>query len=182
VLHRATALRLTKPDGEIRVVNNPEEVRTVVERIGEMHLARLSPSLAKPELNIRYVRTARKIIFGIPEGMRKAGGKTTFEIQITADREVRLHDLRTGESYEFAPDERVIELKIPVEYSKLSDQELRNLGLGELAAIRMAYNDLTPIPGVTRDRGKRSQRGRLAPVSEAPEFFDEVVRWKGFSW
>ena len=61
----------------------------------------------------------------------------------------------------FAADDRIIELKIPEEYADKSPEELRAVGLGELADLRKLYLDLNPIEGTKREAGKpRNMRRR----------------------
>jgi hypothetical protein len=160
VIDRAIALRKTDRSGNAQPVNNPDEVRGIVARVGELERSPIGQGIRRPALNIRYVRTARKIVF--PSPLAGPKGPPTFEAQITVDQDIRMKDYLTGAKAAFRPGDRVIELKIPTEYADLSDAELNQLGLGDLAAIRRAYQALEPAPGTRRNSGKRAQLTRIA--------------------
>ena len=58
----------------------------------------------------------------------------------------------------------MIELKIPTAYANLSNTELQNLKLGEIARIRELYRNLDPVDGTERERGKARNAPRRTQV------------------
>ncbi len=157
---RTEALLRTDSAGKSRRVNNAAEVSALLDRIGEMHRSGLTEHIDSPAVNVRYVRTARKIVFTSP--LARPGDPPTFEVQITMDKDVRMKDYATGMISSFPPSDRVIELKIPTDYADLSDAELDNLGLSDLSALRRTYEALSPAPDTRRNSGKRAQLSRVA--------------------
>jgi hypothetical protein len=156
ILERGLALRLTQKNGSAVAVNDPQELKDMIDRIGKVHRSEIGNEFNKPVVNIRYKRTARKISFKDPSRKLPNGEAATFEVQLTVDEDIRLHDFETGEIVQYRPEQRIVELKIPTEYASLSNEELRRRGLGELADLREAYDQLPVAEGTERNRGKRS--------------------------
>lgn len=139
-------LKLSKSkSGVSKKVNNEQELKEMVERIGLMHEQGMTD--LKPETNIRYVRTAYVVPFETNSGKK-------VSVQLTFDQDVHMWDILKDRKVEFPAKARVIELKIPTEYANLSDEELITLGLKDLVQIRHEYNQLTPLTGFERQKGK----------------------------
>ena len=143
ILERARSLALTQ-NNHTSIVNDPIELDEMVKRIGEIHRAGFSNERLAPAYQTLYQRTARKIKFD------------NFEVQLTIDRDVRAKRYDATESAGLPQDQRIVELKIPVAFAELSDQELTDRGLSELAQIRALYNNLPPQAGTERGQGKKS--------------------------
>jgi len=155
VLERAKSLTLTK-NGIKAFVNNPEETQELFTRIGRLHEQGWQADALHPQSNVRYRRQAYRMFFQIPDDL--PGRK--FEVQLTFDEDIRQTYLRSGNVDRYDPGDRVIELKIPVEYAGLSDAKLKELGLSELADLRSAYEGLNPLPETERESGKRTNLRR----------------------
>lgn len=154
VTDRTNALTLTNSEGITRPVNKPGEVRSLLERIGNLHEQEFPMGALTPHHQTLYHREARTIEFDHPPQMVEQGLTGKFEVQITVDADILVNEYGTGASHAFKDTDRVIELKIPTSYANLPDSELRNMGLGNLARLRNMYLNLNPIQGTIRDRGK----------------------------
>lgn len=150
VLRRGLELSQTR-GGVVHKVNDESELNALVERIGEIHKHGEAGEWNAPLYKIRYKRTARRVSFSQPH---------PFEVQVTIDEDIWIKNARTGETTRYPADDRIIELKIPVEFAGLSDAELEGRGLGDLARLRRLYLDLPPAPGTVRNSGKRAQGAR----------------------
>lgn len=154
VMARARAVTLTQ-DGVTENVNDPRDVAEMIVRIGWLHEQGWQSDVLHPQTNVRYRRKAYRLFFPDPARLGKK-----FEVQITFDEDIRQTYLRSGNVDRYDPEDRVIELKIPVEYASLSDAKLRELGLQDLVEIRAAYEWLIPLPGTERNSGKRTNLRR----------------------
>jgi len=150
VVARAKEVKLTKGE-TTELVNSPRDVDEMIVRIGWLHEQGWQTDVLHPQTNVRYRRKAFRMFFPVPDQAGKF-----FEVQMTFDEDIRQTYLRSGNVDRYDPEDRVIELKIPVEYASLSDSKLKELGLGELAEIRAEYEDLEPLPGTERNSGKRT--------------------------
>jgi hypothetical protein len=143
VIERSRNSTLTQAN-KTSQVNDPKELEEMIKRIGEIHKAGFSFEKLAPSYQTLYQRTARKIKFD------------NFEVQLTMDRDVRVKQHESSEVRSLSPESRIIELKIPVAFADLTDQELTEKGLSDLAQIRSLYNQLIPQPGTERGQGKKS--------------------------
>jgi len=154
VLERAKSLTHTSGKvAETKPINKQALLETMVDRIGLLHESIPDGSL-KPHHRSIYQRTAYVVVFEHPPEMMEQGLKGKFEIQFTIDKDVLIHFYETGETLPFEPNDRVLELKIPTEYASLSESELTQMGLGELAQIRTAYQSLDPRSNTKPNKGK----------------------------
>lgn len=161
VAKRAKEVTLTKGE-KANLVNDPAEVDAMIARIGILHEQGWDTGRLQPQTNMAYVRDAYRVYFANPNG------GAPLEVQITFDRDILQTYLRSGVEEKFAADDRIIELKIPEDFADKSDEELRGVGLGELADLRALYLGLTPIEGTKREAGKprnmrRRNNGRATP-------------------
>lgn len=155
VFERAKILTLTTPTKTV-TVNNSTELREIIDRIGEIHRAGFSLEKLSPAYQTLYQRTARRISFETPKENLAKGMPKEFEIQITVDKDVRVTQREGDTKSSLSDTERIIELKIPIAYAELPDEDLNQMGLSDLAQIRALYQSLPPQPGTQRGQGKRS--------------------------
>ncbi len=159
VAARTKALTITRRGRKVPV-NVPEEVDAILDRLGQMHTAGYTQDLV-PEMNVSYARTGFRITFPYPESLQPPrppeAPPKTFEVQITVDKHVNITDFADGSKMRLLPTDRVVEMKIPVDFATKTNEELMALGLVELAQIRQTYNDLPPREGTRRGSGKRKQ-------------------------
>jgi len=155
IFERAKGLTLTTPNKKI-TVNNSEELRAIIERIGEIHRTGFSLERLAPAYQTLYQRTARKISFETPKENIAKGMPKDFEVHITVDRDVRVTQMEGDTRSSLPENERIVELKIPIAYAELADDVLIQMGLSDLAQIRALYQSLPPQPGTERGQGKRS--------------------------
>ncbi len=163
---RTKALTITKR-GKKGFVNVAEEVDVIMDRIGRLHAEGYTQEL-EPEMNVSYARTGYFITFPYPTSMLPPGYEgppRTFEVQITVDKQVSIHDFDNGAKFTLRPDDRVVEMKIPVDFAGKTFEELEQLGLLELAQIRKTYTELPPREGTQPGRGKRRQIPSEPPPS-----------------
>lgn len=150
---RAKEVKLTSKDGTSVVVNDPKEVDAMFARIGVLHEQGWEAKKLHPQTNMSYVREAFRVFFQTKDGK-------VLEVQITLDRDIHQTYIRSGVEEKYAPDDRVIELKIPEFYADMSTETLTKEGLGELAELKEKYLALTPLEGTKRDGGKPRNLGR----------------------
>lgn len=150
VAKRTKEIWLTRK-GHRGLVNTPEEVDRMIRRQGWLHEQGWKQKEMGPQIRMRYIRNAYRVEFPRPG---RPGEKV--EIQLTFDSDIVQTYLKSGNTDQSFPTERVIELKIPVEFAALTDAELEAIGLGEMARIRARYMLLKPLKGRPRNRGKRS--------------------------
>jgi len=166
IVIRAKAETLTR-EGVTYSVNRSEDVEEIIRRIGWLHEQGWPEDEIKPQTNMQYARTAWKITFPVPGDHT---GKT-FEVQITFDGDMVQTYLKSGNVDRAFPIDRVIELKIPVEYADLDAATLIAAGLGELSKIRDRYENLQPLDQTKRNSGKRSnvqRRGARLRAFDSP--------------
>lgn len=161
VLARGKKLQITGRDGIARPVNDYEELRSLIQRIGLLHEVDTNQNFIKPVMNVRYKREARKIRFDHPTRKRSDGSPESFDVQLTIDRDIEVTDLIRGEKVSYSDADRVIEFKLPIEFSNMSDAELRKVGLHDLADLRKAYLELPIQPETKRNSGKRARGVRM---------------------
>jgi hypothetical protein len=151
-------------------VNHPEDVEEVIKRIGWLHEQKWGDDALQPQSNMKYVRNAHKVLFPVPGNTE---GKT-FEVQITFDEDMVQTYLTSGNVDRSIVGDTVVELKIPIEYSDLSDEQLNQMGLSELAKLRTQYFAMPEVPDTQREKGKRTNmlirnNGRAStPAATAP--------------
>lgn len=168
ITEKTKAFTVTKK-GQSLPVNHPDDVEEMIKRIGWLHEQKWGDDALQPQSNMKYVRNAYKVSFPIPGNTE---GKT-FEVQITFDEDMVQTYLASGNIDRSVPGDTVVELKIPIEYSDLSDKQLGKMGLGELAKLRAQYMAMPAVPDTQRERGKRSNmlirnKGNQVPAATAP--------------
>jgi|GEM_PF-5946353 len=151
ITERAKALVVTKK-GNALPVNHPDDVDEMIKRIGWLHEQKWSDDALQPQSNMKYVRNAHKVLFPVPGNNE---GKT-FEVQITFDEDMVQTYLASGNVDRSVQGDTVVELKIPIEYSDLSDEQLGSMGLSELAKLRASYMAMPAVPDTEREVGKRT--------------------------
>jgi hypothetical protein len=156
VAERAKQVTLTR-NGIPTLVNSADEVDKMIRTQGWLHEQGWSLGEMEPQVRMRYVRNAYRVEFPHPYMPDEK-----FEIQITFDLDIVQTYLKSGNIDRSFPIDRVIELKIPVQYAELSDERLEDIGLGQLAAIRKRYGCLKPLEETQRGSGKRSNLLRRA--------------------
>lgn len=110
---------------------------------------RVENMLAKTE----YERTSYSIKLKNPSQANE-----TVDIQITLDRSIRLTRLRDGSTFNvYKPDETVVEVKVPVAYSKLSEADI--VAIPELIEIKKLIEMLNQqhVMDYPKNRGKMSK-------------------------
>ncbi len=101
----------------------------------------------------KYERTSYSIKLNHPD---KPGEK--IDIQITLDKNIVLIRLKDNKSFNvYAPDETVVEVKIPVQYAKLSESDLN--AIPELAEVKKLLEMLQQkhLEKYPANRGKMSK-------------------------
>lgn len=177
ILREGMELTLTGA-GRGTKINNPVELRKMIDRIGLMHEhPDLSLGITAPELNIKYKRVAQRIAFSVPQQNLPQGVPSKFEFQLTVDRDIQITDLKENRAASYAPDERVVALKIPAEIAKLLetlDQDaLAKIGLADAAELYELYRSLSKVKGTKRNSGKRARAAKLLETTVEN-------RWIGF--
>lgn len=100
-------------------------------------------------------------------------GDSTIDVQITLDQNVRLTRLKDGSQFNaYGPDETVVEVKIPVQYAKLTDADLAQVP--ELSEIKKLIAMLTEnhVAKYPINRGKMSKIDKKNDMQDDPDSDD----------
>jgi hypothetical protein len=148
-----------------KLVNSPVVLDEMLKRVAELHV--LSPEpVGPPVVRIRYKREAWQAMFKTIDPISRI--ETKIPVQITFDREVKLEDFTSTTALSFDDSNfaltkggekapvSVVEFKVPLAYSKLTDEELRAIGLGGLAEMRNDYLALSSVESAVRNSGKQT--------------------------
>ncbi len=146
-------------------VNSPAVLEEMLNRVAELHLQAPEP-IGPPVVRIRYKREAWQATFKSVDPATHVEAKVP--VQITFDREVKLEDFTSTTALAFDDSNfalmkggekapvSVVEFKVPLAYAKLTDDELRAIGLGGLAEMRADYQALSSVESAVRNSGKQS--------------------------
>jgi hypothetical protein len=155
---RAESKNLTRVDrhGNEYRVNDPDIVDQMLVVIGELQKARTRGENARFEnwvqnvSNVQYERTAYQINLADIHG-------TKIPVQITVDKNIDYKKPYQdgGVLAAFEPDHRVIEVKVPLAFAKMSDKEVKTQ-VPELYFLRQQLSGLRSIASVEPGAGKRS--------------------------
>lgn len=113
----------------------------------------------------QYERTSYSIKLNNPE---KPG--ETIDVQITLDTNIRLTRLKDGKDFNvYGPDETVVEVKVPVQYAKLTDADLQ--AIPELAEIKKLIAMLTEKHNIKypANKGKMSKIDKKNEMENDPD-------------
>ena len=113
----------------------------------------------------QYERTSYSIKLNNPE---KPG--ETIDVQITLDTNIRLKRLKDGKDFNvYGPDETVVEVKIPVQYAKLTEADLQ--AIPELAEIKKLIAMLTEKHNIKypANKGKMSKIDQKNEMENDPD-------------
>jgi hypothetical protein len=148
-----------------KLVNSPVVLDEMLKRVAELHVQ--SPeAVGPPVVRIRYKREAWQAMFKTIDPISRIESK--IPVQITFDREVKLEDFTSTTSLIFDDSNfaltrggekapvSVVEFKVPLAYSKLTDEELHAIGLGGLAEMRNDYLALSSVQSAVRNSGKQT--------------------------
>ncbi len=132
--------------------NPPELVKEMIAGIEALH-QQVPPDTLQKALNIRYSRSAYQVSL---KDMSQSPPKKV-DVQITFDRDIQYRDpAKPGSAPStgrYEPHHRVVEVKIPIEYAKLSDEECARI-LPELLEIRKSLGTLQQIQEIPQGTGK----------------------------
>lgn len=146
-------------DSRGKPLNDPKLVDQMFDALAELHREMPDNDPLKRRINIQYERKSYKI-----ELQDKSKTPSVpVEIQITVDRNIQYRSSSRDERAVVTPyraNANIVELKIPLEYAKLNDAQLRDI-LPDLVFIRQSYSQLEPVPEIPPGTGKSGSFKRL---------------------
>lgn len=143
---------------------NPKKTDDVKRFIAYFDALYTTPAMRVENMFARtqYERTSYSI--------KLKNGDSTIDVQITLDQNVRLTRLKDGSQFNaYGADETVVEVKIPVQYAKLTDADLAKVP--ELAEIKKLIEMLTEnhVDKYPINRGKMSKIDKKNDMQDDPD-------------
>ncbi|MCC2678234.1 MAG: hypothetical protein K0R29_810 [Pseudobdellovibrio sp.] len=146
---------------------NPKKAEDVRKFIAYFDALYTTPAMRVENMfaQTQYERTSYSI--------KLKNGDTTIDVQITLDQNVRLTRLKDGSQFNaYGADETVVEVKIPVQYAKLTDADLAQIP--ELAEVKKLIEMLTQnhVDKYPINRGKMSKIDKKNDMQDDPDTGD----------